>query len=149
MANYAVRLRRTASASASLGVVVADATRPRRGEVYEWILGSEAAPADNVFLYILQRITTAGTSTVVTPQPIDPADAATEFDAGENVTVEPTYTANAFMLDIPLNQRATFRWIANDTSRLVWPATASNGFGISTPTMTAVAITSQLLVNER
>lgn len=149
MANYSVKLARTASTTASLGTVVADATRPRRGKVYDLVLGSEASPADNAFLYTVQRCTAAGTSTAVTPQPLDPADAATEFDAGENHTVEPTYTSNAFVLRIALNQRATFRWVAAPGGELVYPATASNGFGIQTPTSSAVAISATLHVQEQ
>jgi hypothetical protein len=149
MANYNVRLRRTASATLSLGAITADATRPRRGEIYDLVLGSEAAPADNAFLYLVQRCSAAGTSTAVTPVPIDPADAATEADAGENHTVEPTYTANLYLLTIPLNQRATFRWIATEGGRLVYPATASNGIGIQTPTSSAVAIAGTVHFCER
>jgi hypothetical protein len=81
--------------------------------------------------------------------PIDPADAATEADAGENHTVEPTYTANLYLLTIPLNQRATFRWIATEGGRLVYPATASNGIGIQTPTSSAVAIAGTVHFCER
>lgn len=141
MGAYAVELNRTASTTASLGSVTADATRPRRGKIYDLILGSEGTPADNAFQYVVQRCTAAGTSTGVTPQPLDPADAATESDSGENHTIEPTYTANAVMLSISVNQRATFRWVASPGGELVFPATASNGFGIKTPTSSAVAIT--------
>lgn len=149
MANYSVEMNRTASAALSLGSISADATRPRRGEFYDVILGSEAAAADNPFLYKFQRFTAPGTSTAVTPQQLDPADAATESDAGENHTVEPTYTANAFILTIPLNQRSTFRWIASEGGRLIYPAVASNGIGVSTPTSSAVAITATVHYNER
>lgn len=149
MAKYATQLNRTASATASLGTFGADATRPRRGKLYDAILGSEAAPADNAFLYIFQRCTALGTSTAVTPQQLDPADAATEADAGENHTVEPTYTANAVLLALPLNQRATFRWVAPPEGALVYPATASNGIGVQTPTSSAVAITSTIYVDEQ
>ena len=83
-----------------------------------------------------------GTSTAVTPIPLDPADAATESDAGENHTIEPTYTAGSILLAVGLNQRATFRWVASPGGELVYPATASNGLGVQTPTMSAVAITS-------
>src|SRR5512145_1524448 len=130
MANYAIDYHRTASTTASLGSVTADATRPRRGEIYDCVFGSEAAAADNPFLYVLQRFTAAGTSTAVVPQPLDPADAATEMDAGENHTVEPTYTAAAILYELPLNQRASFRWIATERGRMIAPATASNGVGI-------------------
>jgi hypothetical protein len=141
MAAYAVEMNRTASSTASLGTIGADATRPRRGKWYDIIFGSEASPADNAFRYIVQRCTALGTSTSVTPQPLDPADAATESDAGENHTIEPTYTAGAILLALGLNQRATFRWVAAPGGELVYPATASNGLGIQTPTASAVAIT--------
>lgn len=149
MARYAVEMNRTASTTASLGTVGADATRPRRGKLYDVIFGSEASPADNAFRYIIQRCTALGTSTSVTPEPIDPADAATESDAGENHTIEPTYSANKIVLAIGLNQRATFRWVAAPGGELVYPATASNGFGIQTPTSSAVAITATVHYEEQ
>lgn len=149
MAKYAIECNRTASTSASLGTVTADSTRPRRGKLYDLIIGSEASPADNAFRYIVQRCTAAGTSTSVTPQPLDPADATTEMDAGENHTIEPTYTSNAILLPISVNQRATFRWVAPPGGELVFPATAANGLGIQTPTSSAVAITAGLFVEEQ
>jgi hypothetical protein len=147
--NLSAKLRRTASTTLSLGTITADATRPRRLEWYDLIVGSEAAAADNPFLYIFQRCTTAGTSTAVALQKLDPADGATEQDCGENHTVDPTYTSAEILLEIPLNQRATFRWIATEGGRLISPATASNGIGISTPTSSALAITATVHVNER
>lgn len=147
--NCAIKLRRTASTALSLGNLVANATRPRRTEWYDLVVGSEAAAADNPFLYVVQRCTTVGTATTITIQPLDPADAATEEVASENHTVEPTYTANLILLEIPLNQRATFRWIATEGGRLVTPATASNGLGIQTPTASALAITGTLHFNSR
>ncbi len=149
MANYSTILRRTASTTASLGSIAAPASAMRRGELYDLIFGSEAAAADNPFLYVLQRFTAAGTSTAVTPQPLDPADAAAVSVAGQNHTVEPTYTASQILLDLALNQRASFRWWASDTGRLVYPATANNGIGIATPTSSAVAITSTVFFCER
>jgi hypothetical protein len=147
--NLSAKLRRTASATLSLGNITADATRPRRIEWYEFTFGCEAAAADNPFLYVLQRCTTAGTATAVALQRLDPADGATEQDCAENHTVEPTYTANEILYEVPLNQRATFRWIAAEGGRLVSPATAGNGIGIQTPTMAALAITGTVHVNER
>lgn len=149
MAKYAVDLQRTASTTASVGNITADATRPRRLKWYDIVLGAQGTVGDNPFLYTLQRCTTAGTSTAVTPQPLDPADAATEADAGENHTIEPTYTAAAILLNIGLNQRATFRWVAQPYGELVTPATASNGIGVQTPTSSAVAITTQIHVDEQ
>jgi hypothetical protein len=146
--NLGMKFRRTASTTLSLGSLQADATRPRRLEWYYVSLGSEAAAADNPFLYILQRFTAPGTFTAITLQPLDPADAATESDAGENHTVDATYTANLILAEWPLNQRATFQWHAPEKGRFITPATANNGLGISTPTSSAVAITGTLHANE-
>lgn len=143
------RLQRTASTTASVGSLTADAGTPRRTKTYELICGSEAAPADNAFLYQLQRCTAAGTATGVTPTALDPADAAALSDFAQNHTVEPTYTASQFLLDLAINQRSTFRWLCSPGSELVTPATAANGYGIATPTATAVAITVTVLFEEQ
>jgi hypothetical protein len=149
MSSFAVELRRTASTTASVGSITADATRPRRGKLHDLVVGSEATPADNAFLWRVRRCTAAGTSTAVTPVALDPADAATETDAGENHTVEPTYTANSELLLIPLNQKATFRWAAAPGKELVWPATASNGIGVETPTASAVTVAAMAYFEEQ
>jgi hypothetical protein len=128
-------MNRTASTSASLGSWGADATRPRRLKFYDITFGSEATPADAAILWVAQRCTALGTVTAVTPKPLDPADAATESDAGENATAEPTYTSGEVMLSIALNQRASFRWVAAPGGEIVTPATASNGLGLKTPTI--------------
>lgn len=148
MANFSVTLARTASTTASLGSVGCGATA-HRGKIYDFVIGSEASPADNPFLYLFQRCTALGTSTAVTPTAMDPADAASLFAAGQNHTVEPTYTAGAVLERIPLNQRATFRWVAAPGSELVWPATAANGIGVQTPTSSAVVISATVLVAEQ
>lgn len=132
---FSTDFQRTASTTASLGSLTADATRPRRLQVYDVMVGSEATPADAAILWTIRRCTAAGTSTGVTPQNLDPADATTEYDAGENHTIEPTYTAGAILLNIPLNQRATFRWTCAPGGELVLPATAANGCGIETDTI--------------
>lgn len=132
---FSVDFQRTASTSACLGSMTADATRPRRLRVYDFMCGSEATPADAAILWTVRRCSAAGTSTSVTPQNLDPADATTEYDAGENHTIEPTLTAAAILLNIPLNQRATFRWVAAPGGELVFPATAANGFGVETDTI--------------
>lgn len=149
MATYAVQLQRTASTTASLGTWVADATRPRRLKFHYIVFGSEGTVADNPFNYQVQRCTAAGTSTAVTPQPLDPADAATESDAGQAHTVEPTYTASAILLSLSINQRATAQWYGRPGKEIITPATASNGIGIKTPTAGAVAITATLHADEQ
>lgn len=148
MAKNAVELTRTASTTASLGSITADATRPRRIRIYYCMIGSGATPAENAFEMRIRRITAAGTSTAVTPVALDPASAATEFDAGENHTVEPTYTANSELHAMAFNQRSTVQWYAPPYGELVIPATASNGVGFDTPTAATVSIRAMIHADE-
>lgn len=150
MAKYAVELNRTASTTLEVGSVTVDAVTPRRFKIYDMVLGAEATPADTVYLWQVQRCTTQGTATGVTPTALDPADAAALFDAAENHTINGTLTAGQILLSIPLNQRATFRWVAAPGGELIAPATASNGMGLLTPTATGLtAITALLHVDEQ
>lgn len=136
MGKYVADFQRTASTTASVGSIGAvSTTQARRGKVYDVMFGSEATPADAAILWTMRRYTAAGTSTAVTPVSLDPADAAFLGQAGENHTVEPTYTAGAILLNIPLNQRATFRWVAAPGGEIVYPATTANGVGIETDTI--------------
>jgi hypothetical protein len=148
MADYSAEGNRTASATLAVLEVDADATRPRRLEIIEWLFGSEATAADNPFLWRLQRVTAVGSmaGTTVTLVPLDLAEAATEADASENLTVNPG--VNQIMLSVPLNQRATMRWVAQPGVPMVSPATANLGFIVQTPTSAAVAVTSTLIVRE-
>jgi hypothetical protein len=101
------------------------------------MFGSEATPADAAILWSVRRSTAAGTSTAVVVGYLDPGDSASESDAGENHTIEPTYssTDGFTMLSVALNQRATFRWVAAPGMEIVVPQTASNGIGIETDTI--------------
>lgn len=140
MANASVKLQRTAHATQSVGNITAPGSGMRRFSIYDLIFGSEGDAADNEFLWQFQRCTSAGTRTAVTPQLLNPADAAVVTTAGQNHSAEPTYTADQIPLLIALNQRATFRWVAAPGGEIICPATANNGLGVLTPTMTAVAI---------
>lgn len=110
-----------------LGLTGAATIRPK---IYDVIFGSSATPADNALNWLLQRYTAAGTNTAVTPQALDPGDPASLAAGGEDHTAEPTYTANAILLNVSANQRSTQRWVAAPGGELVIPATASNGIGI-------------------
>lgn len=110
-----------------LGLTSATTIRPR---IYDLVMGSDATPADNAGEYVIQRTTGAGTSTSVTPTALDPGDPAATAAAGEAHSSEPTYTANAILLQWAQNQRATFRWVAAPGGEIVLPATAANGIGL-------------------
>lgn len=110
-----------------LGLTSAATIRP---VIYHMVLGVSGTPADNAISWYAGRYTAAGTATAVTPQALDPADPAALASAGENHTAEPTYTANAILFRLALNQRASHAWWADAYGGLQSPATAANGVGI-------------------
>ncbi len=133
MAKFGVSMQRTASTTLAVGSLTAAAASMRRAKIYDFILGSEATPADNAFLWSVQRCTSAGTATAANMNPLDTGDSlATTIVGGQNHTVDPTGALVVWA--IALNQRATFRWVAAPGGELVIPATASNGFKWETPT---------------
>lgn len=135
---YSVAAQDTNTAATSqVGVTSAATIRPK---VYDLICGSDATPADNAAEYNLQRHTAAGTSTAFTPVALDPGDPVSLAASGFNHSVEPTYTANALLLEWAQNQRATFRWVAAPNSELVLPATAANGASVITVTVAGAAV---------
>ena len=128
MARYAVDGQDTNTAATTiLGVTGSAAIRTK---IYDMTVGSDATPADNAAEYVLQRNTAAGTVTAVTPQALDPFTSAAVTTAGEAHSVEPTYTANAILLQWAQNQRATYRWVAAPGGELIVAATAANGIGL-------------------
>lgn len=106
-----------------------------RFQVYDLLISAGGvAPADNAAEYQLKRLTAAGTCTSFTPVAIDPGDPATLLTlttagCGNSNSGEPTYTAGAIMLDIGVNMRATFRWVARERSEILAPA-STNGLGL-------------------
>lgn len=101
-----------------------------RPVVYDLVVGSTATPADNALEFILQRCTTTGTRTSITPAALDSADPASIATAGQAHSAEPTYTSGAILLDLAMNQRATQRWVPSPGREIKLPATASNGVGL-------------------
>ncbi len=100
-----------------------------RPNIYDFIISSNATPADNSGEYALRRTTTIGTATAFTPVAIDPGDQASLGTFSVNHSAEPTYTANSDLLHFATNQRATFRWVAAPEGEIVLPA-AANGAGL-------------------
>lgn len=103
----------------------------RRGRLYDVMFGSSGTPADAAFRWQLMRSTAVGTEGAgVVPIALDPGDPAALYDGAEGHSAEPTYTAATEFLDLSLNQRASWRWVAAPGGEIVGPATASNGWGI-------------------
>ena len=147
MARYGAELQDTAGASTTMGSLRSNGTTAHRTWLEELILGSEATPADNAFLWTVTRVSNAGagTATAVTAALKDMADRAAQAQVHENFTAEPTTYDSIPLLSIPLNQKATFRWAAvTEGSEIVTPATTGAGIGIRTPVSSAVLITATI-----
>ena len=110
-----------------LGITSATTVRP---EIYHFLLGCQATPADNALNWLLQRYTAAGSGDAVTPHALDPADPAALSSAIENHGTEPTYTSGAILLEVSINQRASLPWYAREGREIKLPATAANGVGL-------------------
>ncbi len=115
------------------------ATPTSRGTIYEMLISSVATPADQSAKFYLQRTTALGTEGAgFTPNNLDPGGPAGAYDSGVGVfTVEPTYTANKELIVFSLNQRATFRWIAQPGSEIFLAASQNNGAALKTKSSTS------------
>ena len=114
-----------ANPDTSLTVTGAATLRPK---IYDILMGSSATPADAQVSHTVQRTTAAGTSTAVTPEPLETGDRAATCAAGQTHSAEPTYAGVAFII-LPIHQRASFRWVARQGGELIISATAANGIG--------------------
>jgi hypothetical protein len=134
MAKYAITgTQSTVSGSYKSVLSIAATTGAlRRGKVYDVLIGTNGTPADNYLQWDISRMTATGTASAVTPNPLDPADAAAAGTAANNYTAEPTITASSSLLNVGVNQRASYRWVAAPGSELVFPATANNGLALRT-----------------
>lgn len=131
----------TASATAPLAGISQPTSATTRGRIYDVVIGSDATPADAATKLAFQRTTTSGlgTTAVVAP-PLDSADPAAlllYFSAW--ASTQPTITAVTTLLQVAMNQRATFRWVAVPDSELVVPATANNGIALLSVVASATA----------
>lgn len=110
--------------------LTAQTTGLRRFNISELDIAADGTPGDTEVVFDVSRQTVAGTGTAITPNPVDPAQPACATVGLANLTAEPTVTALSSVLTLPINQRATFRWIAVPGSELVAPATNLAGFAI-------------------
>lgn len=148
MARFSFTMQRTASTTLDVGSVLTAASNMRRFCIYDIVVGSEATAADNPFLWTVNKRTgTATAGSGVTGQPLDISDTLAATLVG-NQAPTTNGSGTGVMLSIPLNQRATFRWVAAPGGEFIAPATASNGFSAATPTSSAVAVTAVFHTNE-
>lgn len=130
MANYRSSGSQTLTSSIVSALSIgSNAATAQRNWVDEYTIGNVGTPADLVTLHTVQRTTAMGTQTAVVPTVEDFADRAAQADVGENHTAEPTYTSAEELDEIPLNNRALYRWVAAPGRGLVCPATSGDGVG--------------------
>ena len=119
-----------ASSTPITALTIASQSTVHRNIIYDIVIANVGSPADLVTLHTIQRITNPGTAgSAVTPSLLDIADRASQSAVGENHSSEPTYTSATELLEIPLNHRATFRWVAAPGGEIITPATNNAGIG--------------------
>ena len=113
----------------------------RRGKIYDILVGTNGTPADNAMEFAMSRMTAPSTSSIVSAQPLDMADAVMASGAVANSTTEGTFTSSAEVFYVGINQRASYRWVAAPGSEIVYPATSSAGVALraKSPSYTGTA----------
>ena len=156
MPRYSIVGSATGTAGSTIAYFVNSATSPSRLKLYEVMVGSQATPADQAQEIDIRRINdeaTTNSGAAVTPQPVDENDRVALSTAREAVTepdannTDPTYEAGQ-VLEIPLNLRATFRWIAAPGSELVATAAEDTGFGVDISATTSAFLTNVTMLYE-
>ena len=157
MANYSVSnglagtLQATTGTFKTLLAVTAQTTSLRRIKLYDVMFGTLGTPADQSYEFDISRQTAAGTSTAVTPNPEDAADAAAFTVGSANFTAEGTITAASSLFYLGMNQRASYRWVCAPGSEIVGPATNLAGLAMRTRSVSGgtVTATTQFLFQEQ
>jgi hypothetical protein len=121
------------AAGTNLTMIALESSAAVRGRIHQLIIGSDATPADVATEFAVLRHTTAGTGgTAVVEKPVDPLGSAAACNLRGGTMTEPTYetVGTDALLQIALNQRATFTWIANPGRELCTVVGTANGIGL-------------------
>src|SRR5262249_25270561 len=81
--------------------------------------------------WVVQRSSTAGTNTGVTPTDVDDTGATAVGVAGQTFTAEPTAVSNSSLLDIGLNLRSAYTVMLGPGYEWIIQPTASRGLTVS------------------
>ncbi len=113
---------------------------PRRGKVYDILIGTNTTPADNFLTFDMSRLTVMNTTATTgytgalssgsSSFALDPADGLIQAFAVANSSVEAQNTYSVSIWSVGINQRASYRWVAAPGSEFVYPATSSAGLGL-------------------
>lgn len=95
-----------------------------------WLKQTSFDTSENLGVKV-QRVTTTGTGTATTPEPLQVGDAAFGGTVETNSTVEPTYTAGTEILEDGFNVLSGFLWTpANDDEVITISPSALIGFSL-------------------
>ena len=99
-----------------------------RAEMIYFSLGASGVQADQTQIGQLQRTTVQGTEGAgVVPTAFDPAAPAALMDAGENHSVEPTFTAATELWEEPVHIRNTIQIQLQPDGHFIIPAVVAAG----------------------
>jgi len=145
MGVYTAELNRTGT-TADIGAIEAPASSMRRIALMKAEFGIDATPADATLTWQLIRTSTANTGTSVTPQPVNPADAAAVALAKDVLTA--SGTEGVLLESVPLNQRATYTWVGYGDGELIIPATANAGLKLKNGASSSLGATATVTFRE-
>lgn len=106
----------------------------RRGKMYDILIGTNGVPADNFMEFDVALVTLGTTpagilntlvSSISSNFATDPADTTFISAMQINSTGEVGITANTEKWYLGINQRASYRWVCNPGSELLYPANSS------------------------
>lgn len=121
----------TGDTANAVGSIEPDAGATVRPRIYDLVFGQGGTAADNTVRYELQRFTASGAGNAAGNEvALDPGAPSADAITLEEFTTVSTVAANTELLDIVLNQRATFRWVAAPGGEIIIPATADEGIVI-------------------
>lgn len=125
-------------AGTDLTIIVLESAAAVRGTIEEFVVGSITAPADEATEFNLLRHTTAGitgTNVVEKEHDEDNVGASCSVQGGTFGT-EPVYETDE-LYNVPVNQRATFRWVARPGKGFKTTVGTANGIGLRSISSTA------------
>lgn len=128
MPAFGVNWNATNTASTTVPMGTLQGTAAISGAIYEVNAGSDAT-ADNAVKYSIMRTTSQGTtSATVVPNDVSQGAATAACVFGTTWNIAPTITATSQVLQWAQHQRATYRWVAYDYTKMLITGTAASTF---------------------
>lgn len=117
-------------AGSALTILLVAGIATARPSVHQIVVSSDSAPADIATKFNVLRHTVAATGgTSIVARPSDPGGTSLLCTALRGTMTEPTYEATP-LLEMAVNQRATFTWIANPGREMKAPLGTAAGVGV-------------------